>query len=86
MTARCLWCECELEAQTQRRGSPQRFCDAGCRAAFHKAARQWAVREIEAGRVTVAEIKMAAGKAYTLRPSPTRPDRLPHQPIGRRAS
>src|SRR5579859_3412941 len=56
MTVSCLWCEASLPPG-RGRGSERRFCCAGCRSAFHTAARQWAVAEVLAGRLTVARLK-----------------------------
>lgn len=38
---------------------PQKFCKTRCRRAFHSAARLWAEREIEEGRLTVKELRVA---------------------------
>jgi len=40
--AACLWCDAEFAPR--RSGSPQRFCEAKCRSAFHNAGRRWAER------------------------------------------
>jgi len=56
MTALCLWCEGPLPAG-RGRGSERRFCCSECRSAFHTAARRWALAEIAAGRLTVAQLK-----------------------------
>ena len=56
MTAGCLWCSALLPAG-RGRGSQRRFCSTDCRSAFHTAARRWALAEIAAGRLTVAQLK-----------------------------
>ena len=61
----CLWCEKPFPPRSTG-GTAQRFCSAGCRAAFHRAARQWALETIERGELTVAQIKNAPGTANTL--------------------
>ena len=54
---RCTWCN-ETFARRQSGGSPQRFCKAKCRRAFHTAARIWAEREIAEGRLGVDELRL----------------------------
>jgi hypothetical protein len=57
----CHWCG---QAFTPRQGgSRQTFCQAACRAAYHKATRQWCEREIAEGRLSVESLRTAA---YTL--------------------
>jgi hypothetical protein len=51
----CLWCAHAF--QPHDGGKPQRFCSEACRIALHRAARQWALSELAAGRVTVAQLK-----------------------------
>jgi hypothetical protein len=71
----CRWCHAAFAARGG--GSPQIFCGAGCRASYHKAARQWCEREIAAGRLTVEAIRDGAGAAYTLTPRREPPVPLP---------
>jgi len=59
MTARCLWCG-ELYKPRRTGGSAQRFDSDACRMAFHTAARLWALAEIEAGRLSVDQLKNTA--------------------------
>ena len=56
----CEWCGEAYEPGG--RGEPRRFCSDRCRAALHRAARRWALGELEAGRVTVAQLKEGLGK------------------------
>jgi hypothetical protein len=58
----CLWCNRPFEPH--RGGSRQTFCGAACRAAYHRATRQWCEREIAEGRLSVESLRKAA--AYTL--------------------
>lgn len=51
----CLWCG-KPYARRATGGQPQKFCSSACRRACHTAARRWAVREIEAGRLSVANV------------------------------
>jgi len=51
----CLWCGGPF--QRHDGGKPQRFCSEACRIALHRAARQWALSELAAGRVTLAQLK-----------------------------
>lgn len=53
----CPWCREPYEVRTG--GKPQRYCSPRCRSGFHTAARIWAEREIEAGRVAMAQVKEA---------------------------
>jgi hypothetical protein len=71
----CRWCGAAFAPR--RGGSPQNFCRAACRHAYHKAARQQCEREIAAGRLTVEAIRNGAATACTLaerdeQPSPLR--------------
>ena len=51
---RCLFCDSEFERREG--GKPQRFCSAGCRRQYHEAARNWALRALDDGRLTLADI------------------------------
>ena len=51
----CLWCG-KPYARRATGGQPQKFCSSACRRACHTAARRWAVRELEAGRLSVANV------------------------------
>jgi hypothetical protein len=42
------------------------YCRAVCRAAYHKAARQWCERAIAGGRLTVEDLRSSGAVAYTL--------------------
>lgn len=55
----CLWCGKMLPTR-RRRGSEQKFCTAGHRGAYARAARRWAVKALETGLVTLEEIKQHA--------------------------
>ena len=55
MTCSCAGCDGAFEPAG--RGSPQRFCGGDCRAAFHRAARRWALAALERGELTVAQLK-----------------------------
>jgi len=56
MSALCLRCGEPFKLRLTG-GSAQRFCCDACRAAFHAAARLWALAEIEGGRLTVDQLK-----------------------------
>jgi hypothetical protein len=60
----CLWCGRAFSPH--RGGSQQRFCRAACRAAYHKAARQWCERAIVDGRLTVEDLRNSLPAACTL--------------------
>ncbi len=51
----CLWCS-EPYARRATGGRPQKYCCSTCRRACHAAARRWAVSELEAGRLSVANV------------------------------
>ncbi len=53
----CLWCQAPYTARTGRGGPSQRFCSDACRAAFHRGARRWVARELEAGRLDIADLR-----------------------------
>jgi hypothetical protein len=53
-----MWCDHPFEPR--RGGSRQTFCRAACRAAYHKATRQWCKREIAEGRLSVERLRTAA--------------------------
>ncbi len=55
----CLWCGAPYTARKGGGGPAQRFCSDACRAAFHRGARRWAVRELEAGRLDIADLRNA---------------------------
>lgn len=61
---KCLWCE---TAFTRRRGggSSQRFCSAGCRKAFHSAARLFGEQAVACGALTVAALRNLNSGALT---------------------
>jgi hypothetical protein len=60
----CLWCSRSFEPR--RGGSRQTYCRPACRAAYHKAARQFCERAITDGRLTVQDLRNAATVPYTL--------------------
>jgi hypothetical protein len=75
----CFWCS---RAFTPRRGGSQQvYCHAACRAAYHKAARQWCERAIADGRLTVQDLSNGAAAACTVPERSARP--LPLTDIGR---
>jgi len=61
----CLWCGKPFKPR--RCGSPQIFCGAACRSAFHSAGRRWAERAIACGALTVADLRNGDPQACTLR-------------------
>ena len=72
---KCLWCERPFKCRVSG-GSAQRFCAAGCRTAFHSAARRWVARAIETGLLSVDNLRDASVSACTLvrRPNEGRVD------------
>ncbi len=53
--AECPWCGAAF-ARRATGGQRQKFCSSAHRRACHTAARRWAVREVEAGRLTVETV------------------------------
>ena len=54
--AACVWCEAKYRRRITG-GSVQRFCSTDCRSAFHLAARRWALRQIDEGRLEVGRLR-----------------------------
>ncbi len=79
----CLWCETEFERRANG-GKRQKFCSKDCRTDFFAACRAWAVREFEAGRVSVKDLHGASAqraRCYKGATAPFRPpDGLARQP------
>ena len=55
-TASCSWCNRPFQLR-QSGGHAQRFCSPRCRLAFHTAVRGWALKAIEAGVLSIDDIK-----------------------------
>ena len=60
----CLWCDAGFEPR--KGGSPQRFCAAKCRDAFHSAGRRWAEHAVLSGLLTAADLRNGPAEACTL--------------------
>jgi hypothetical protein len=54
----CLWCRSTFQPRASG-GSRQRFCSPQCRRECHDCARRWAVAEIDAGRLSTAQLTSA---------------------------
>ena len=52
----CPWCGTFFEPRTVG-AHRKRFCSPRCRCAYHGALRKWGQRELDQGRVTVADLK-----------------------------
>jgi hypothetical protein len=63
-SALCEWCNTSF--QPRRGGSPQRFCASKCRTAFWSALRRWGERAINAGILSVTDIRGCDPEACTL--------------------
>jgi hypothetical protein len=74
----CSWCGHTFEIR--RGGKRQRFCGEACRIAFHRGCRVWAMRAVDEGRLTMAEIKKASAATYTFLPEGKRPYGSPSSP------
>lgn len=55
-TVCCAWCGVPFRRLRQG-GREKRFCADRCRAAFHTAARRWVLKAIDAGVITLAEVR-----------------------------
>jgi hypothetical protein len=55
---KCLWCSAPFRPRASG-GSRQRFCSGLCRSELHDCARRWAIAEVDAGRLTPAELAKA---------------------------
>jgi hypothetical protein len=78
----CDWCNTPF--RPRRGGSPQRFCDGRCRTAFWSALRRWGERAIDAGVLTIDDIRTGDPTACTLLPgarSDASVDEAPRQHI-----
>jgi hypothetical protein len=65
-TARgCAWCGTRFRARATG-GREQCFCRPACRRDFHSAARSWALAELQAGRVTVGQLRGGPTPTRTL--------------------
>lgn len=58
--ARCSWCDRSFSPRKGTGGSPQHFCGAPCRRAFHSAARHYVQKAIAEGRLTLADLRTLA--------------------------
>ena len=76
---RCSWCD-RLFRPRQSGGRAQRFCRPRCRQALHAAAQAWALDEIAAGRVTVADLKNGLPATRALLPGTLSPSPVPEAP------
>ena len=68
----CLWCETAFQPRTDG-GTAQRFCKPSCRRAFDQASRAWVRRQVDAGRLSVADLQSGLGTARALPPDVNRP-------------
>jgi hypothetical protein len=74
--ASCSWCDRPFQLQ-QSGGHAQRFCSPHCRLAFHAAARRWALEAIEAGVLSIGDIKRSAEPTRTLLQTMPAPAAMP---------
>jgi hypothetical protein len=71
----CLWCGRPFDGR-RHRGSPRQFCSVKCRHDYRTAAARWAIRALEAGLITVSDLKRAQqsarafSEAFQQRPTP----------------
>ena len=64
--SQCAWCRTEI-GESRNRGSRKRFCCPEHRYAYWAAARRWVAEAIEAGLLSVADLKAAERKNAPLR-------------------
>jgi hypothetical protein len=63
----CLWCGTTFQPRADG-GTPQRFCNRGCRRALDHASRAWVRRQVDAGLLSVADLRDGPGTARALHP------------------
>jgi hypothetical protein len=72
----CCWCDRPFQLR-QSGGRAQRFCSPHCRLAFHAAARRWTLDAIEAGVLSIGDIKRSAEPTRTLLQTMPAPAAMP---------
>ena len=70
-TATCPWCQRAFEP-VKRGAHAKRFCLAGCKHAFESAARRYAYAMVDAGLLSVSELKRVSASRAT--PGAQEPD------------
>ena len=63
----CSWCGTAFQPRADG-GTPQRFCKPACRRAFDHASRAWVRRQVDAGLLSVADLRDGPGTARALLP------------------
>ncbi len=64
MTRDCSWCGTKFSARRDG-GKIQRFCQPACRQAFHRALRDWAWDQWQAGQITTSVLRRLKGRMAT---------------------
>lgn len=72
----CPWCGRKFAPR--RGGKAQKFCSPQCKAALHRAARLWALAELDAGRLAITQLKEHVSNNVPVSKSTT-PDALQPQ-------
>ena len=68
----CAWCGTVFEPRTDG-GTAQRFCKPACRRAFDQASRAWVRQQVDAGRLSIADLREGLGTARALLPEANQP-------------
>ena len=55
--AACRWCCEPFDAKTIG-ANTKAFCSLQCKAAFHRSLREWGQRALDAGRITIADLRL----------------------------
>jgi hypothetical protein len=63
----CLWCGTTFQPRADG-GTAQRFCKPACRRAFDHASRAWVRRQVDAGLLSVADLRNGPETARALLP------------------
>jgi len=68
----CLWCGTAFQPRTDG-GTAQRFCTPACRRAFDQVSRAWVRRQVDAGLLSIADLRDSPGTARALHPETDQP-------------
>lgn len=61
----CAWCGGSFQA-SRRGGSAQRFCSPGHRWAYWSAARRWVAKAVDAGLISIQDLKVAETSVHAV--------------------
>lgn len=64
--AACRWCAGPFDAKTVG-GNRKSFCSLQCKAEFHRSLREWAQKALDAGNITLDDLRSGQNPSYTAR-------------------